>query len=115
MSDPEYFFLFLFLSLAILFLILHHKGIYNSFVHLYLSLAWKANAIFHLSQATATRVVIQTPNDYWICYNACDPVILPITNFSLIFSASGSLELYHVSLCIMSDSLIMRVHFPASG
>lgn len=91
------------------------KGFVILLFTFYLSLAWKDNAIFHLSQATAKWVVIQTPNDCWICYNDGVPVILPITNFSLIFNASVSLELYRVSLCIMSYSLIMRVHFPASG
>lgn len=69
----------------------------------YLSLAWKDNAIFYLSQATAKWVVIQTPNDCWICCNAGDPVILPITNFSLIVNASVSLN------CIMFLSVLCQI------
>lgn len=47
--------------------------------------------------------VISPPNDCWICHDASDSVVLPITNFSLISNASVSLEqtqpsLYYVRL-----------------
>lgn len=47
------------------------------------------------------RGVIQPPNDCWICHDADE--VPPITNFSLIFSASVSLKwpyssLYHIRL-----------------
>ena len=62
-----------------------------------LSLAWKNNAIFYPFQAIA-KGAIQPPKDYWICHDAGDPVIWPITDFPLISNASVSLLPLYIRL-----------------
>lgn len=59
---------------------------------------------------TYFRVVNHTPNDCWICHNASDTVVLPITDFC-IFNASVLFS----PLSIISHSLTVGVHFPAPG
>ena len=56
--------------------------------------------------------VIQLPNDCWICHDAGDPVILSITNFSLISSASVSLQHTQISLTCQTPSPCRYISLP---
>lgn len=54
-------------------------------------MTYEDNSVVHTYQAIA-KGVIQSPTGRWICHNSADPVVLLVTNFSLIPSASVSLE-----------------------
>lgn len=54
-----------------------------------LALALKDTVIVHTSQVVLRGVVIQPPNDCWICHSAGDPVVLPTTAFSLDYLLVG--------------------------
>lgn len=58
--------------------------------------------LFTVSQAISKEWVIQLPSNCWICHDAGEPVVLPVTNVSLISKASVSLE--HIQPSLMPAS-----------
>lgn len=56
-----------------------------------LALAWKVVPLFTFL-GPLQKGVIQPPNDCWLYHDATDPIIVLITNFSLISKFSVSLK-----------------------
>ena len=53
----------------------------SSFLSFTLALAWKENTFLCISQAIVKGGKL---SDCWICHDARDPLVLPVTNFSFI-------------------------------